>query len=307
MPHTARMTNFAADTWGISGPQFLVLYGIVAGAVLALAVAGRVLAGRADAPSLTAGEPRPSDIAYLAGGARLAVYSSLGALRAAGAVEAAPGEKITVTGLPPAGASDLDRAVHAAATRGARTSAIRWDDTVEAALKATEQRLIDAGALRSERERWRQRWGSLALFLVGCLGVARIAAGSANHKPILYVVLATVAVFGFSRILWFVPRTTRLGKRTLARLRREHTYLRPGQAASWTTYGATGAAMGVALFGTAALWEADPVFAQQANITRQAATSSSGYTSSDSSGSSCGGGGSSCGGGGGCGGGGCGG
>jgi uncharacterized protein (TIGR04222 family) len=270
-----------------------------------LAVAGRLLAGRADAPSLTAGEPRPGDIAYLAGGESLAVYSSLGALRAAGAVEAAPGGTVAVTGLPPAGASDLDRAVHAAAGRGARASAIRWDDTVEAALKAVERRLIDAGALRSDVERWKQRWGSLALFLVGCLGGARIAAGSANHKPIMYVVLATVGVFVFSRILWFVPRTTRRGKRTLARLRHQNKHLRPAQKPSWTTYGATGAAMGVALFGTAALWEADPVFAQQANIARQAAASSSGYTST---GSSCGGGGSSCGGGGGgCGGGGCGG
>src|SRR4029450_3167305 len=62
------------------------------------------------APSVPAGEPRPSDIAYLAGGARLAVYSSLGALRAAGAVEAAPGGTVAVTGPPPARARGLHRA-----------------------------------------------------------------------------------------------------------------------------------------------------------------------------------------------------
>jgi uncharacterized protein (TIGR04222 family) len=230
------------------------------------------------------------------------VYSSLGALRAAGAVEAAAGGKITVTGLPPAGASDLDRAVHAAAGRGVRASAMHRDATVAAALDATERRLVDAGALYSDRQRTRQRWGSYALFVLAGLGAARIVAGFDNHKPVLYVALATIGVFGLAKILRRVPRTTRRGTRMLARLRRRHAHLSPKQSPSWATYGATGAALGVALFGTAALWEADPAFAEQANIgLRQAAGSSyssSGYTSggSDGGGGGCGGGG--CGGGG---------
>jgi uncharacterized protein (TIGR04222 family) len=238
------------------------------------------------------------------------VYSSLGALRAAGAVEAAAGGKITVTGLPPAGASDLDRAVHAAAGRGVRASAMHRDATVAAALDATERRLVDAGALYSDRQRTRQRWGSYALFVLAGLGAARIVAGLDNHKPVLYVVVATMGVFLLARLLWrVVPRTTRRGKRMLRRLRDRHAHLAPKLSPSWATYGATGAALGVALFGTAALWEADPVFAEQANIgLRQAAGSSysSGNTSggSDGGGGGCGGGG--CGGGG-CGGGGCGG
>jgi hypothetical protein len=70
------------------------------------------------------------------------------------------------------------------------------------------------------------------------------------------------------------------------------------------TYGAAGAALSVGLFGTMALWAADPAFA--ANVAMvQSAGSGGGGGSSDGGG--CGGGSSSCGGGGGCGGGGCGG
>jgi hypothetical protein len=84
-------------------------------------------------------------------------------------------------------------------------------------------------------------------------------------------------------------------------MRRSSKHLRPDSSPSWSTYGPGAAALGVGLFGTAAIWAADPAFAADAEIQRQS-IGSNGWTG----GSDGGGGGSSCGGGG-CGGGGCGG
>jgi hypothetical protein len=89
----------------------------------------------------------------------------------------------------------------------------------------------------------------------------------------------------------------------MSSVRQSYQHLSPGQSPSYATYGAAGAAMGVALYGAASLYTMDPAFAAEAEIQR---ISASGGTSGSSS--SCGSGSSSCGGGGGgCGGGGCGG
>jgi uncharacterized membrane protein YgcG len=101
-------------------------------------------------------------------------------------------------------------------------------------------------------------------------------------------------------------RATHAADNGLRAVRKQHEYLAPHQSPSFATYGATGAAMGVALYGTAALYTMDPAFAAEAEVQRMNAAGGSGG-STDSSSSSCSGGSSSCGGGGGCGGGGCGG
>jgi hypothetical protein len=68
---------------------------------------------------------------------------------------------------------------------------------------------------------------------------------------------------------------------------------------SWETYGPTGAALGVALFGGAALYSLDPAFAQasdmQSDLGRSSATSEAAW--SDPGGFSSSGGGGGCGGG----------
>lgn len=79
-------------TWGISGPTFLLAYLVIA---IAVWVAGhrarRALAEtRATSPvgDVTA---RPHDIAYLNGGAELAVYSALSAMHLGGTITSTRG------------------------------------------------------------------------------------------------------------------------------------------------------------------------------------------------------------------------
>src|SRR5205814_9211490 len=81
--HTERMT------WGISGPTFLVGY-----AALGIVILAAVMIWRRQQTAGPTGPLRgltPTEVALLNGGRQLAVYSSLAALRAAGAVQTASG------------------------------------------------------------------------------------------------------------------------------------------------------------------------------------------------------------------------
>ncbi len=206
----------------------------------------------------------------------------------------------------PAGFSDLDYTVHAALRLPKTMAGLRSDPGVSNALRRLSDQLAEEGLLLSPARRRVARLAALVMFAVLALAVARLVAGLSNHKPVGFLVLVAVPTIPVTFALLGVPTVSRAGRKLLARLRRGNRHLLPSQSPSWATYGAAGAMLGVALYGTSALWAADPAFAAQAGITQASAGSSSwsGGGSSCSSGDS---GGSSCGGGGGCGGGGCGG
>jgi uncharacterized protein (TIGR04222 family) len=309
--HTGAMNGYAADTWGISGPRFVALYAVVAGVTLTAALFWRfaLRAGRGE--SLTARPPGPAEVAYLNQGPRLALYSSLAALRAAGSIGTRHDGALTASGPLPAGATDLDRATYHAIRQGTPAVGLPGNTLVARALDDIRDTLARNGWLYSPAQRGRMRWGGIALLTVAGLGLARAFAGLAGGKPVGYIGLLTVATVVVAIGLLQVPRTTPQGGRIVAQLRGGNAHLSPAQSPSWAVYGTGGAALGVALYGTASLWAADPAFAQQAAVARQAVGGSSGgdsgYHGGDSgssggdSGGGCGGGG---GGGGGCGGGG---
>jgi uncharacterized protein (TIGR04222 family) len=303
------MTVYAADTWGISGPRFIGIYLAVAALAVAVALLTRFLTGRGDAPSLTARDPLPGDVAYLAGGERRAVHSALASLRAADAVDTDDNKKVVATNHPPAGASDLERAVHAALGHGTRPATLYRNRGVEAALTAIRTRLVDAGLLYSDGQQQRMRWAAYTLFAAAALGIARLLTGMLNGKSVGFLFLATGAVLVLAVVLRKPPTTTPRANRILGQIRTSHQYLQPSQSPSWAVYGATGAGLSVALFGVGALLAADPAFAEEADITDDAvSTSVFGATGGAFGGGYDGGGfGGGDGGGGGCGGGGCGG
>jgi hypothetical protein len=107
------------DTWGISGPTFLLAY-----LVLAVAVGVAVLRTRRALADVSAERPasrmeeRPYDVAYLNGGAQLAVTAALSAMYRAGTISTA-GRGVVVAGQRPESRSDeLERAIHHAAGTG---------------------------------------------------------------------------------------------------------------------------------------------------------------------------------------------
>jgi len=291
------------DTWGISGSTFLTCYFLIAALVgfgwLRTRV-GAITAPRAkSAPTdLTR---RPHELAYLNGGAPLAVLSSLTALRLRGSLSASRGQ-VHATGRLEPGADGLERAIHAAATKPVHRSKLPQLGPVPAALDEFEQRLVRAGLLVPDAVRRRIRQLGLVMGAVAVLGVLRLVAGLPNGKPVGLLSLLLLAVIAATvAMLIAVPRRTRLGDRTLATLRSGRHDLDPASRPDWVVYGPAGAALGIGLFGVGALWASDPAMASELEAQKAAAAGGSsgggfsGDGGGDSGGSSCGGGG--CGGG----------
>ncbi|MGW1452353.1 TIGR04222 domain-containing membrane protein [Micromonospora sp. NPDC002411] len=301
----------SGDTWGISGPTFLRYYLLATAVVVVVAVYHRIRLAANSTTAMTADPLGPQQVAYLNGGPRLAVNAAIGGLRGSGAIGVRPDRRLTTIGAAPTGLTPLDQAIHWAAHQHARVGDLPRDERVRVALDQIRNGLEQRGLLTNDAQRARARfWTRLLIGLLG-LGVLRLASGLFSGRPVGYLLLTLVALLIVTLVLRRPPAVTRAGRAALRGVRREHTHLAPASAPAYATYGAAGAAMGVALYGTASLWALDPGFAEQAEIQRQAA-SGSGWSGGadgssgggDSSGSD---GGSSCGGGGGCGGGGCGG
>jgi uncharacterized protein (TIGR04222 family) len=296
------------DTWGISGPAFLLFY--VALAVIALIAsirARRAITRTGSTEPVTAIRTRPHDVAYLNGGAELALVSALTALRLRGAIWSERGNTQAVPRSDP-GPDELERAVHAAVATPTHRKWIMNSTRVADALDAAERRLVDAGLLLSDAQRRRIRGTGWWMVAVAGLGLVRLLAGIANAKPVAWVVVAFIVVTIAAVILLAsAPRRTRRGDLTLATLRDDNHVLAPKERPDWALYGPAGAALGIGLFGMSAVWASDPAIAGELAVQRMSAGDggSSWSGGGDSGGSSCGSG-SSCGGGG-CGGGGCGG
>ncbi|RZU53094.1 uncharacterized protein (TIGR04222 family) [Krasilnikovia cinnamomea] len=278
-------------TWGIPGPTFLLYYiaALVVITVGAIVHRRRLFAGPRDAQLDQLGPPQ---VAYLAGGPRLAVYSALGGLRATGAVGAGPDRTLVQAGPLASGATPLETAIYNAAGKRVRARYVHADQWVRTALTQLGDGLEAAGLATSAARRRTARLWALAALALLVLGIARVASGIANDKPVGFLLPLLFVAGVVALLLARVPRQTRAVAGGLAALRAKNHYLSPRQSPSYSTYGAGSVALGVALFGTASLYSLDPQFAAEAEIQRMAAYSgwsaSGGSSSSWSSGSSCG-------------------
>jgi len=211
-----------------------------------------------------------------------------------------PGGKLRTTDRIPTVAAELDGAVYAAAGRGVAQRELADDPEVSAALERIRAALVGEGWLLDEATRERVRRASLPVFGLAVVGWARLATGVGTGRPVGFLVVELLAVVFAQTLLLIVPRTSRAARDMLDNQRRDRAELTPAQAPSWAVYGASGAALGVALFGTEALWIADPTFADEAKVVRHTATSGGGGGDTGGGGGDSGGGGdgsSGCGGG----------
>ena len=322
-----------SQPWGLSGPQFLVIYGVGIAVVIVVPFLLRLLVrfvSSADGER----ELDPYEVGYLAGGPTRAAQVVITDLVGSGAVRVDSSGRVTVadraafdrqsaflsegvngvaTPFPelwmPAGVL-----VHQFQAKIARRPAIT---AVRARLRA-EGLLVSAARAAMVRIVWLALWA--ALFVTGGL---RLAEGAHNHRPTgdlqgLVVLSAFVFLISLARNgSRLTNLTTFRGARRLRRLRsaerrreKEAAWesplgaaaFSPGLAADGFGFGpgiGSAALFGVALVGFAAVEDASMRSALLAGL-----PSSSGGSGSSSS--SCGGGGGGCGGGG-CGGGGCGG
>jgi uncharacterized protein (TIGR04222 family) len=294
------------DTWGISGPRFLLLYAVLGGATLLVAlVAGRrALAGTGEGAAAPA-RLDPYEAAYLNGGSGLVATAAVSNLLRGGRLVTGGRRRGQVRLLarkaPEAGVHPVEWAAYelVAAEPSRSLPEVRSGLGRSPAVAAVRERLRRGGLVPTPEQRTRYRATALWFVPLLALGLARLAAGSANGRPVgfLVVLLAVTVAVAAWRCLR-VPHATELGRRTLRRLRAETR--RPALGASPAELG-----MATALFGAGVLWSADVETAAALRLPREPGAHVGGF-----GGDGGGGGGGSCGGGscgGGCGGGGCGG
>jgi uncharacterized protein (TIGR04222 family) len=284
-----------AETWGISGPSFLLVYLLIA---VAVGVAG-VRARRALAEPATTGPAgdltaHPHDVAYLNGGGDLAVYSALSAMHLRGTIATKRGS-VQATGRLEPDADALERAIHRTATGPVLPRRLPFHRSVQTAMAAIEDRLMAGGFLLTDEQRWQIRRVGLWMLGVAAIGLVRMLAGVAEARPVGFLVVALLVVTVVAVVqLSLAPRRSRHGDRTLCALRAEHHGLSPEVKPDWRVYGPNAAALGIGIFGTSALWASDPVFAGEIAVSRSAASATGG--ASGFAGSGAGGGGGGCGG-----------
>jgi uncharacterized protein (TIGR04222 family) len=287
------------DTWGISGPRFLLLYAaLLAGTVLVAVLARRrALAGPGRGTAVPA-RLDPYEAAYLNGGCELVATTAVSSLLRAGHLANAGRRRgrvrLVAKAAPGTGVHPVEWATHQLVAD--RPDHPRWALGAELcrapAMAALCERLRLAGLAPTSEQRTRYRAAGLWFLPLLALGVARVVAGSANGRPVGFLIVLLVVTAGVAVALCLrVPPATELGRRTLSRLRSETR--RPSAGASPAELG-----MATALFGAGVLWAADVETAAALRLPRESGAHFGGGD---------GGGGGSCGGGGGCGGGGCGG
>jgi uncharacterized protein (TIGR04222 family) len=294
----------AEDTWGISGPAFMTGFVAATAVLIFVIMVARWIMSRGSA-DLT-WQADVEHYAYFTGGPRQAVLAAVAGLRLAGAIDSRRGGTLIATGYAPPGCSRLTAAVHRAIHDGrGQLTALTQEPPVRQALDDLEGALVQHGWLLSAHQRRAIRRTALLLLVPVAVGGARIMAGLLNDKQVGYLLIATVMAAVVTSSLHTAPTHARSARRAVAGMRSQYRHLRPSARPAMGMYGAGAAALSVALFGSAALWAADPAFAAEANIARNTGGSGSDGAGGDGGGSD--GGSGDGGGGGGCGGGGCGG
>jgi uncharacterized protein (TIGR04222 family) len=245
-------------------------------------------------------EPTPEHVAYLTGGPLQAVYAGVAALRSTGSVQAANG-RIFASGPLPPGAGAIAAVVHHAAQVGMPVAALSTHPAVRAELHRAGDRLRSQGVLLSPGRRWAMGLATVPLFVMALFGAARLALNlPTDERPepvaivliVLTVILAMFALFTGIVVAARAQIRTRGATRLVRDLRRRYAFLAPRHNPSLTGNGPAAATLAVGLFGTAALWAADPDFARAADVAEQRATSGDGYGGDGgyevNSGSTCG-------------------
>ncbi|MFD0823861.1 TIGR04222 domain-containing membrane protein, partial [Micromonospora zhanjiangensis] len=196
--------------------------------------------------------------AYLNAGDRLAVYTALGWLRSADAVGVAHDGVLTTTGRLPTGATPLSRAVYHAAGNRTRAGDLIGDQRVADALDELRRDLVRQGLAVDPARRRIARLFQLACWALLAVGGLRLVTGLSTGKPVGYLLVTIVGLGICFALTGRTPRRTRAGATAVASLRDRNRHLAPSMSPAYATYGSAGAAMGIALFGTASLWAMDP-------------------------------------------------
>ncbi|MBN6038768.1 TIGR04222 domain-containing membrane protein [Amycolatopsis sp. 195334CR] len=298
------------EPWGLSGPDFLVLYAFLLALPLAVALVGRLALASGGNRAATAYTPgNVYEVAFLAGGADRVVDTAVASLLERGLARADSTGRVRGVGNPPADPVEL--AVHKVIVRrsSSKMPDLRRELRKSQVLRGMTKHLTDAGLIRPTGGRVVLRRAVYVLYLlILALGVLRLVNGIVRDRPVGFlvflVVAAAIATFVAAKVAKSAPpvRPTAQGSVQLASARswqsRQSASAGGGPARSSAAVPMlAGAAGAVALGGMM-------MYPDEEMRTALAAPSAGGSSGGDGGGggSSCGGGGGGCGGCGGCGG-----
>jgi uncharacterized protein (TIGR04222 family) len=289
------------NPFDLRGPEFLLLYAVLALGTLLLGIAARRLVVPAVDPPVRLPELGPFALAQLVGGDAGAIRAALAWLHRNALIDANAAGLRTIAVLPE-GAHPLPAALHRFLARGAtdpadgpwyRITFGQLRTTARSALARLDQELVDLDLLADSGTTGRVRFARIVLLLgLLTIGAIKVAVGVARERPVVFLVLAMALCLVVGIVLigrgWRVR--TPLGDRTVqAEIERNGALRLTAQSAPNRLTG-DDAAMAVGLFGAALLVDDLAAIRPYAEPPRQ--------NSGSCGGSSCGGGG----GGGGCGG-----
>lgn len=130
-------------------------------------------------------------------------------------------------------------------------------DVVKVPLAQLRRHMAERGYLADDNFRSKVRAAVVPMAFVGSLGLVWLL--------VCYLTNSPMNMLGAALVLFAVPgcwvlspvRVAPLGRATRKHAKRQFRYLRPANAPAYTTYGPAAAAMGVAVFGNAALKRLD--------------------------------------------------
>jgi uncharacterized protein (TIGR04222 family) len=209
--------------WGLSGPDFLWLYGSALVVALGVAIYLRWAARR---PRLA--EPAPvtdaNVVAYLVGGARQVVETSLARLVGQGVVRVSrEGTVATTTSSVP---DPLDQAVlERVSTRGRRLHVVLDRAVGVKPIAGLAENVAARGLWVSPAKARMTRLLSLILpYLLLAVGIARLINGIAGNYPVGFLILELLAALVLVGMLhaWNAPSRTVHGDSVVAAARGSH-------------------------------------------------------------------------------------
>ena len=213
------------ETWGLSGPEFLQLYGAALVVLLLLSVAVALLAKRdghrSDAAAGSGAELGTYELAYLFGGVDRVAETAVAGLIEVGSVRVTRSRELHSLGGQWVGDQWVARGCDEYQNKVLERSwqdinrlcrAFRVSDLGEPLRRSLQQR----GLVITEPRRRASELVAWLFPLLGLVGVARLLSGVANGNPVGFLVLelfATGLVWAGARTAGQNPRPTRLGDR----------------------------------------------------------------------------------------------
>jgi uncharacterized protein (TIGR04222 family) len=273
------------EIWGIPDVVFIVVYTVIGAALLLAREYARRLPIR---PPGVRRALHPYEIAYLSGGSRRVIATSLLALRREGAVDAYATGQVQPVGTLRKATHDLDRTIQRAiAGRTPTLANLSRSGRIQGAISGLREELASQGLVRGSREQWLLRGATLLAVVWAALGAAAFVLDPESDDQVMPgILLVAVALVMLYVVAWLRnPRPrTKAAVKAVDDLRERNSHLDPDRAPS---YHGDDAMMAAALFGLPAMMIVDAEFVQTLGLARYLALGagqSAGYGSTSSGG-----------------------